>query len=246
MTHDDSPPTQAAGALAALRDMPAAQLTSMPSSVAQALQGMRTDFDRFDLEYRAALAEVETRLDVLRDEFRHLHDHNPIEHISTRVKSAQSILRKASQRGLTFNLEQLRTHLTDIAGARVVVSFTADVYSIVELFTAQPDIDLIEVKDYIAHPKPNGYRSLHCIVAVPVHFSTGTRKVTVEMQFRTIAMDFWAALEHKIQYKFDGDVPPEIVTELTDAAEAAASMDARMESLHRQVHERAGGGERGR
>lgn len=237
--HDPAPAAEDApvpgSALAPLSGTPVSDLTQLPPAVAQALDTMRAEFDRFDLEYRSALAQVETRLEVLQDEFTHLHDYNPIEHIATRVKSAQSILRKATARGLTFDLDALRTEITDIAGARVVVSFTADVYRVFELFTAQPDIELLQVKDYIAEPKPSGYRSLHCIVHVPVHFSTGMRNVVVEVQFRTSAMDFWASLEHKINYKFDGDIPPHIVTELTAAADVANELDARMEHLHRQV-----------
>ncbi len=247
--HDPSPAAPGApvlgSALAPLRGTPVSDLTQLPPAVAQALDSLRTEFDRFDLEYRSALAQVETRLEVLQDEFTHLHDYNPIEHITSRVKSAQSILRKATARGLTFDLEALRTEITDIAGARVVVSFTADVYRIFELFTAQPDIELLQVKDYIADPKPSGYRSLHCIVHVPVHFSTGVRNVVVEVQFRTSAMDFWASLEHKINYKFDGDIPTHIVTELTAAADVANELDARMEHLHRQVRLHGGRGGRG-
>ncbi|PNL16922.1 GTP pyrophosphokinase [Micrococcus lylae] len=235
----DEPPAGDAAApgstLVPLSGTPVSDLTRLPPAVAQALDTMRSEFERFDLEYRSALNQVESRLEVLQDEFTHLHDYNPIEHIATRVKSAQSILRKATARGLTFDLDELRTEITDIAGARVVVSFSADVYRVFELFTAQPDIELLQVKDYIAEPKANGYRSLHCIVHVPVHFSTGVKLVVVEVQFRTSAMDFWASLEHKINYKFDGDIPPHIVTELTAAADVANELDARMEHLHRQV-----------
>lgn len=237
--HELTPPpsgqASVGAALEPFRGTAVADLSRLPSDVAEALERMRVDFEQFDLEYRSALSEVETRLEVLRDEYLHLHDHNPIEHIVTRVKSAQSILRKAARRGLPFDLEVLRREITDIAGARVVLSFTEDVYRVFELFTNQPDIHLLQVKDYIDEPKPSGYRSLHVIVAVPVHFSTGTQEVTVEVQFRTIAMDFWASLEHKIHYKFDGDVPAEIAAELNEAATAAAAMDARMEHLHRQV-----------
>lgn len=245
--HDPAPAAEdtpvPGSALAPLSGTPVSDLTQLPPAVAQALDAMRAEFDRFDLEYRSALAQVETRLEVLQDEFTHLHDYNPIEHIATRVKSAQSILRKATARGLTFDLDALRTEITDIAGARVVVSFTADVYRVFELFTAQPDIELLQVKDYIADPKPSGYRSLHCIVHVPVHFSTGMRNVAVELQLRTSAMDFWASLEHKINYKFDGDIPPHIVTELTAAADVANELDARMEHLHRQVRMHGSEGE---
>ncbi|WP_248122350.1 GTP pyrophosphokinase [Micrococcus lacusdianchii] len=227
----------ASTALEALQTTPLADLTRLPPPVAEALETLRGDVERFDLEYRSALLQVETRLETLQDEFAHLHEYNPIEHIATRVKSPESLLRKASERGLSLDLEALRRGVTDIAGARVIVSFTEDVYRVFRLFTSQPDIRVLEVEDYIRRPKPSGYRSLHCLVQVPVHLSTGTLPVTVEMQFRTIAMDFWASLEHKINYKFAGDVPPSITTELAAAARVAADLDGRMEHLHHQVHD---------
>ncbi|WP_404463773.1 GTP pyrophosphokinase family protein [Micrococcus antarcticus] len=230
----------AATALETLRRTPVAQLTQMPPAMTRALGALREDFERFDLEYRSALVQVETRLETLQDEFALAHDHNPIEHIVTRVKSPESILRKAADRGLSLDLDAMRRTVTDIAGARVILSFTEDVYRVFRHFTSQPDIRLVEVEDYIASPKPSGYRSLHCLVEVPVHFSTGTRHVTVEMQFRTIAMDFWASLEHKINYKFQEDVPADIATELVAAARVAADLDCRMEHLHRQVAEGPG------
>ncbi|MDY6055053.1 GTP pyrophosphokinase family protein [Micrococcus sp.] len=225
--------------LEALTVSPLSDLTRLPPATARALETMRVDFERFDLEYRSALLQVESRLEVLQDEFAHLHEYNPIEHIATRVKSPESLLRKASARGVPLELEALRAGITDIAGARVVVSFCADVYRVFRLFTSQPDIRVLEVEDYIRHPKPSGYRSLHCLVQVPVHFTSGTHHVTVEMQFRTIAMDFWAATQHKINYKFDGDVPASITTELAEAARVAADLDRRMERLHEQVHDAA-------
>lgn len=224
-------------ALETLRSTPVSEMTHLSPAMAGALDRLRRDVERFDLEYRSALLQVEARLEVLRDEFTHLHDYNPIEHIVTRVKSPESILRKAASRGLSMDLDALRSNVTDIAGARVIVSFARDVYRVFRQFTQQPDIRVLEVEDYISRPKPSGYRSLHCLVQVPVHFSTGTVPVTVEMQFRTSAMDFWATLEHKINYKFDGAVPPDIVTELVGAARVAADLDARMERLQAQMQQ---------
>lgn len=231
------PPEPVSTALEALRSTPIADLAGLSPALDGALRQLRVDVERFDLEYRSALLLVETRLEVLRDEFTHLHDYNPIEHIVTRVKSPESILRKASARGIPLDLDTLRRDLTDIAGARVIVSFAKDVYRVFRQFTRQPDIRVLEVEDYITHPKPSGYRSLHCLVQVPVHFSAGSQPVTVEMQFRTSAMDFWATLEHKINYKFDGAVPPDITTELVAAARVAADLDHRMERLHEQMRE---------
>ncbi|UBH25073.1 GTP pyrophosphokinase family protein [Micrococcus porci] len=233
--------TSASTALEALRATPLTDLTQLPGEVADALASLRTDFERFDLEYRSALLQVETRLETLQDEFTHLHEYNPIEHIATRVKSPESLLRKAASRGLSLDLDALRSGVTDIAGARVIVSFTEDVYRVFRQFTSQPDIRVLEVEDYIRDPKPSGYRSLHCLVQVPVHLTTGTVPVTVELQFRTIAMDFWASLEHKINYKFAGHVPPAITTELAAAARVAHDLDARMERLHQAVHDAGAG-----
>ena len=238
MEQDPSPDAPAPSAdVEALRGTPVSELTQLTPAASGALERLRRDVERFDLEYRSALLQVEARLEVLRDEFTHLHDYNPIEHIVTRVKSPESILRKASARGLSLDLDALRTNVTDIAGARVIVSFARDVYRVFRQFTQQPDIRVLEVEDYISRPKPSGYRSLHCLVQVPIHLSTGTIPVTVEMQFRTSAMDFWATLEHKINYKFDGGVPPDIATELVAAARVAADLDTRMERLHDQVQE---------
>ena len=235
----DRPPEEPSQstAIETLRSTPVSELTHMSPAMAGALDRLRRDVERFDLEYRSALLQVETRLEVLRDEFTHLHDYNPIEHIVTRVKSAQSILRKAAERGLSMDLDALRSNVTDIAGARVIVSFARDVYRVFRQFTRQPDIRVLEVEDYISRPKPSGYRSLHCLVQVPVHFSTGSIPVTVEMQFRTSAMDFWATLEHKINYKFDGAVPPDIKSELVAAARVAADLDTRMERLNDQMRQ---------
>lgn len=233
---DPEEPSQST-AIETLRGTPVSELTHLPPAMAGALDRLRRDVERFDLEYRSALLQVEARLEVLRDEFTHLHDYNPIEHIVTRVKTPESILRKAASRGLSMDLDALRNNVTDIAGARVIVSFARDVYEVFRLFTRQPDIRVLEVEDYISRPKPSGYRSLHCLVQVPVHLSTGSIPVTVEMQFRTSAMDFWATLEHKINYKFDGAVPPDITTELIAAARVAADLDTRMERLSDQVRQ---------
>lgn len=191
---------------------------------------------RFLLEYEFGLREVETKIAILREEFLHMHDYNPIEHVSTRVKSPDSILGKLQRRGTHMDLATIREEITDIAGARVTCSFTADVYRLFELLTQQDDITVLAVKDYIANPKPNGYQSLHAVVQVPVFLSSGTTAVTVEIQFRTIAMDFWAALEHKIYYKFEGNVPAGLEAQLTEAANIATDLDRRMEALHRSVH----------
>src|SRR5690606_3641510 len=145
------------------------------------------------------------------------------------------IVDKVSRKGIDPDLESIRAHITDIAGIRVTCSFVPDAYRLFDLLTAQDDITVRRVKDYIANPKPNGYKSLHAIVDVPVFLSTGRVDVPVEVQFRTIAMDFWASLEHKIYYKYDSQVPASTLKDLKDAADSAAELDARMERLHRRL-----------
>lgn len=203
---------------------------------AEQLRSMRDEFQRFLLEYQFGLREVETKLVILRDEFQLTHDYNPIEHVSGRVKSADSLVEKVARKGIAPTFEAIRAGISDIAGIRVTTSFAKDAYRLFDLLTAQDDISVRVVKDYIAHPKSNGYKSLHVIVEVPVFLSTGRVEVPVEVQFRTIAMDFWASLEHKIYYKYDGAVPDGLLSELKEAAESAALLDARMEGLHEQLH----------
>lgn len=199
------------------------------------LRGLRDEFERFLMEYRFGMQEVETKLGILRDEFQLVHDYNPIEHVSSRVKSPDSLVEKVQRKGIEPDFASIRASVTDIAGVRVTCSFVADAYRLFDLLTAQDDIRVITVKDYIAAPKPNGYKSLHAIVAVPVFLSSGRVDVPVEVQFRTIAMDFWASLEHKIYYKYDTKVPTELLDSLKDAADTAAELDARMERLHREI-----------
>ena len=190
----------------------------------------------FLLEYEFGLREIMTKIAILRDEFRHMHDYNPIEHVTSRVKSPESIRRKVERDHVAPTLDGVRSGVTDIAGVRVTCSFVADAYRIFELLTHQDDITTRRVSDYIARPKANGYKSLHAIVEVPVFLSSRTVRVPVEIQLRSIAMDFWASLEHKIYYKYDGEVPDALVAELRDAARTAGELDARMERLHRELH----------
>ena len=199
------------------------------------LTALRDEITRFLMRYRFGVSEVETKLDILREEFNLTAGYNPIESISCRVKTIEGVLEKAARKGVDFDLDSIREGLSDIAGVRVICSFVSDVYRIVELLTSQDDITVLEVKDYIARPKPNGYRSLHVILEVPVFLSGGPEQVRVEVQFRTIAMDFWASLEHKTYYKYDAQVPQHLIDGLTEAAEAAAHLDETMERLHHEV-----------
>lgn len=198
---------------------------------------LRDEFQKFLREYEFGMREVETKISILRDEFLHDHAYNPIEHVKSRIKTPDSIVEKIARKGIEEpDFEHIREEITDIAGVRVTCSFVADVYQLFDLLTQQDDITVRAVKDYIKNPKPNGYKSLHVIIEVPVFLSTGPLLVPVEVQFRTIAMDFWASLEHKIYYKFSNQVPSHLVESLSDAADAAAELDSRMERLHREAH----------
>lgn len=198
---------------------------------------LRDEFQRFLREYEFGMREVETKISILRDEFTHDHAYNPIEHVKSRLKTPDSIVEKIARKGIDEpDFDRIRAEITDIAGVRVTCSFVADVYQLFDLLTQQDDVTVRVVKDYIAQPKENGYKSLHAIIEVPVFLSTGALSVPVEVQFRTIAMDFWASLEHKIYYKFSNQVPSHLVDSLTDAAAAAAELDTRMERLHREAH----------
>lgn len=201
-----------------------------------ALSQIRADFTRFMMEYKFGMDEVETKISILQEEFTHLHDYNPIEHVLTRLKTPESILEKIRRRGLDPSFEAIRDNITDIAGVRVTCSFVRDVYNVYDMLSSQPDIEVLQVKDYIEHPKPNGYRSLHALVRVPVHLSDRIVPVTVEVQLRTVAMDFWASLEHKIYYKYRESVPEDLLVQLQDAAKTAADLDDRMGRLHVQTH----------
>lgn len=226
---DRDPDDHSDGALESLERLPT------PSQV-DGLRSLRHDFSRLIMQHRFAIDEILTKVSILREEFVHTHRYNPIEHITSRVKSPRSLLEKVSRRGLPLDVETIRTTITDIAGIRITCSFIADTYRVLELLTSQDDIRVVEIKDYIARPKSNGYKSLHAILEVPVFLSDGPVPVICEVQIRTIAMDFWASLEHKIQYKFAGAVPDRLVEELTQTAEVASQLDRRMEQLHTEVH----------
>ncbi|SDR91026.1 GTP pyrophosphokinase [Actinopolymorpha singaporensis] len=189
--------------------------------------------------HKFGVDELMTKLRIWSEEFDHAHEHDPIEHISSRIKRPEAIAAKLARRGLPVDPVSAREHLTDIAGVRVACKFISDVYLIRDLIR-QHQIEIVQTKDYIAAPKPNGYRSLHLIINVPVHLSDRTELVAVELQLRTIAMDFWAAVEHELLYKSGGQVPETFAAKLKAAAEAAARLDAQMTSLHERS-ERASG-----
>ena len=185
--------------------------------------------------YKCAIMEVETKFKVLNEQFSLEYDRNPIESIKTRVKSLDGIVRKVRRKNIPLTLSAIEQNINDIAGIRVVCSFPEDIYLLADCLLQQDDIRLIEQKDYIKHPKENGYRSLHLIVAVPIFLQNEKREMKVEVQLRTIAMDFWASLEHKIHYKFEGDAPENIKNELVECARMVSDLDARMLSLNEEI-----------
>lgn len=187
--------------------------------------------------YRCALMEVETKFRVLNEQFSLQYDRNPIESIKTRVKSMDSILEKVKRKNIPFSLESIEANLYDIAGVRVVCSFTEDIYLLADCLLSQDDITLIERKDYIQNPKPSGYRSLHLIIEVPIFLENEKRAMKVEVQLRTIAMDFWASLEHKLRYKknLPESEAEELAKELTECARVSASLDQKMEEIRDRI-----------
>ncbi|WP_431709901.1 GTP pyrophosphokinase [Glutamicibacter uratoxydans] len=197
---------------------------------------LRQQLPRFMMEYRFAVDEMLTKVSILREEFIHLHQYNPIEHVTSRVKSPEGILEKVVRRGCAPTLEEIRKNITDIAGIRITCSFLKDAYHVLDLVTSQHDIRVLQIKDYIKNPKPNGYKSLHAILELPVYLSQGPVPVIVEVQIRTIAQDFWASLEHKIFYKYEGGVPDHLAEDLVAAADAAELLDRHMERLYDEVH----------
>ena len=187
------------------------------------------------LVYHAALRQIETKMEILNDEFQHVHQYNPIEHIKARIKTPESIVKKLKRNGFESTIENMVNHVNDIAGIRIICSFTSDIYRIADMISDQRDIKVIGVKDYITYPKASGYKSYHMIVTVPVYLSDRTVDTKVEIQIRTVAMDFWASLEHKIHYKFEGDAPEHIKTELVECAKMVSDLDARMLSLNEEI-----------
>ena len=189
------------------------------------------------LDYNSALKQIETKLSILNDEFQHIHRYNPIEHIKARIKTPESIVKKLKRYGLEFTLDNMEQAVNDIAGVRITCSFTSDIFRLADMIRDQKDIKVISTKDYITTPKPSGYRSYHMIISVPVYFSDRIKDVKVEIQIRTVAMDFWASLEHKINYKFEGNAPQHIKDELIECSEMIANLDAKMLSLNEEILE---------
>jgi len=201
----------------------------------QTIKNLQKRVAAFHLSYKFAIDELTTKIEILQEEFEHTHDYSPIEHVRTRLKSMESIIEKVQRTACPPDIDSVRARIRDIAGVRITCAFIEDAYWVADMLTSQADLEVLEIKDYIAHPKPNGYQSLHLIVTVPIFLSDRTELVPVEIQLRTIAMDFWASLEHKIYYKYDREVPAALVAELTEAADAARALDAKMARLRDQI-----------
>lgn len=204
-----------------------------PEEMRKFLEG----FDILMMRYDSAIREVRTKLEILNDELSMRGQQSPISSISSRRKKPLSIMEKLQRQGDDFTLASIESNLNDVAGIRVICSFVDDIYKVAKMLAQQDDITLVQVKDYIENPKPNGYRSYHMLVDVPVFFSQEKRPMRVEVQIRTIAMDFWANLEHKMKYKRDVENADEIIAELKECADTIAETDARMMKIREKIRQ---------
>ncbi len=187
------------------------------------------------LTYKFALKEINTKLNIINEEFTSIHSSNPIEHIKSRVKEISSIMEKLKRKGYEPSIENAKRYIKDIAGIRVICSFTTDIYTLYDLIKQQDDIEVVKIKDYIKNPKSNGYQSLHMLIKIPVFLTETTKKVSVEIQIRTIAMDFWASLEHKIYYKYQKGVPNGVGEQLKECAKLINDLDRRMLEIRKNT-----------
>ena len=187
------------------------------------------------LLYNSALKEMGTKIEILNDEFQHVHQYNPIEYVKTRLKSPESIVKKLKRYGYEDSIQNMIEYCNDIAGVRIVCSFKSDIYRLADMIGRQSDITVLSIKDYIKNPKPSGYKSYHMIVTIPIFLSDRMVDTKVEIQIRTIAMDFWASLEHKMHYKFEGQAPAYISEELKRCSEIVSVLDERMLSLNEAI-----------
>lgn len=193
------------------------------------------EYEELMMMYGCAIREVKTKLEVLNDELSVRYNRNPIEFITTRIKKPVSIVRKLQGKGIEVSVESIMENLNDVAGVRVICSFIDDIYDVAKWLCSQDDIRVVEIKDYIQHPKENGYRSLHLIVEIPVFFTSGKQFMRVEVQIRTVAMDFWASLEHQLRYKRDVENSEEIGKELKECADVIAETDLKMQNIREKI-----------
>ena len=185
--------------------------------------------------YDSALKEINTKIEILNSEFVHIYGHTPIEHIKSRLKTPSSIVKKLKRAGHDVTIQNMVERLNDIAGIRIICSYTQDIYQIADMIARQSDVTILHVKDYIRNPKPNGYKSYHMVATIPIFLSQGPAETKVEIQIRTVAMDFWASLEHKIYYKFEGNAPASVQAELKACAAVVDMLDDKMFSLNQMI-----------
>lgn len=185
--------------------------------------------------YNSALKEISTKIEILNNEFIHIYNYTPIEHVKSRLKTPESIVKKLKREHEEVTIDNMIQKLSDIAGIRIICSFTSDIYQIADMIAKQSDVTVLYVKDYIKTPKPNGYKSYHMVVTIPIYLTDGPVETKVEIQIRTVAMDFWASLEHKIYYKFEGNAPDYLEKELKACADMVDMLDAKMFSLNKAI-----------
>lgn len=201
------------------------------------MERVKESFYEMQHLYKSATHEIKTKLEILDDEFKFKHKRNPIHHMQSRIKDIDSIWGKLERKGYEINIDSAKENLTDIAGIRVICSYIDDIYMVAKMLIIQDDITVIRETDYIKNPKPNGYRSLHLVVKVPVFFSDRKELVPVEIQIRTIAMDFWASLEHQLRYKVLDAIPSSVVKELQECADTIANTDLKMQDIYYTMEE---------
>ncbi len=204
------------------------------------LRNTSEEWERMQLIYDAGLREINTKLETLNNEFKIKHQYNPIEHMTSRIKSPESIAKKLRRSECDITVENIVRYINDVAGIRVICSFTSDIYRIAKMISEQSDVTVLKIKDYIKNPKPNGYKSYHMIVSVPVFLADTMVNTKVEIQIRTIAMDFWASLEHKMYYKFEGNAPENIRRELKECADLVAFLDQKMLAINEEIKRYSG------
>ncbi len=199
--------------------------------------GSEQGFQEFIMMYNSALKEIRTKLEILNDDFNATYNRNPIESIKSRIKTVDSILEKMARKNVDMNMQSMMEHIHDIAGVRVVCKYIDDIYTIANMLARQDDIHIISVKDYIKTPKENGYRSYHMLVEIPVFFANRKQSIKVEIQIRTIAMNFWASLEHQMRYKNISHTKDNIGNRLKNCAEIIASLDMEMQDISNSIFE---------
>ena len=185
--------------------------------------------------YSSALKEINVKIEILNNEFIQIYNYNPIEHVKSRLKTPESIVKKLKRMGAEVNVVNMTEKISDIAGIRIICSFTSDIYQIADMISRQRDVTVLYIKDYIKNPKPNGYKSYHMVVTIPVYLTDGPVETKVEIQIRSVAMDFWASLEHKIAYKFEGNAPENLLKELKACADMVDILDAKVFSLNEAI-----------